>query len=436
MWEDITRKEVQPKLGELEFTYLSGLSLPRLLEEVARIPRNTIVLFLSVARDASGRTFRSPEVAEKVAAAASAPLFAPFPIHFGRGPVGGYMNSFEAVGEQVAAISLRLLSGESPAQVRIGLAPEGRFVADWRQLQRFGLDESKLPAGSDVRFREPSLWESHRILILSACALFVLQSALMLALVLQRRARARAEAETQRRRVELGQASRLALAGELSASIAHEINQPLGAILANAGAAEALLRRSPGATEELRAILADIRSADVRAGEIIRRVRALVTARQAELEPVDINAVVMDVVALLRGEAARREVTVETALEPGLPPVPLDRVQFQQALVNLSINAMEAMSAAPPGKRQLGLRTRAGAEGRVEIAVSDTGPGISDGNLPRIFDSFFTTKAEGTGLGLAITRSIVEAHAGSVHAENLRQGGAQFRILLPVGAPA
>jgi C4-dicarboxylate-specific signal transduction histidine kinase len=277
------------------------------------------------------------------------------------------------------------------------------------------------------------LWREYRWYVAGALLVILAQSALILGLVLERRAHVRAEGEVRHRRAELAQASRLALVGELTASIAHEINQPLGAILANAGAAEAILRRDPAASAELREILADIRRADLRAGEIIRRVRTLVTSRQAEREPVDVNTMVSEVLAFLQGEAKRRGVAVDAVLAPGLPALHADRVQLQQAVVNLCVNAMEAMADRAAGERRLTVRTAVAGNG-VEIAVGDTGPGIHSEHLKRVFDSFFTTKAQGTGLGLAITRSIVEAHDGRVSAENRAEGGALFRMTLP--APA
>jgi C4-dicarboxylate-specific signal transduction histidine kinase len=297
-------------------------------------------------------------------------------------------------------------------------------------MERHGLRLDLLPAGCDVRFLSPSLWREYRWYALGALLVILAQAALIAGLVLQRRGRMRAEGEVRHRRAELAQASRLALAGELTASIAHEINQPLGAILANAGAAEALLRRDPSANAELREIIADIRKADVRASEVIRRVRSLVSSREAEREPVEANAMIREVLALMRGESGRRGVAVEPDLSAGLPTLHADRVQLQQAVLNLCLNAMEAMAECPASRRRLGVRSAA-ADGGVEIAVSDTGPGIRPEHLPQVFDSFFTTKPQGTGLGLAITRSIVEAHRGRLSAENRPGGGACFRIMLP-----
>src|SRR5262249_37219642 len=150
-----------------------------------------------------------------------------------------------------------------------------------------------------------------------------------------------------------------------------------------------------------------------------------------ERQATDINTLVRDVLAFLRGEAERRGAVIDTALASALPDLWVDRVQLQQAIVNLCMNAMDAMDEVPAGKRRLGVRTRAVGDGRVEITVRDTGPGIAPAQLARLFESFFTTKAHGTGLGLSITRSIVEAHGGELIAENRDEGGALFRIVLP-----
>jgi len=305
-------------------------------------------------------------------------------------------------------------------------------MADASKLERFGMSESRLPPGCDIRFRPASLWRDYHWYVIAALLVIALQSAMLAAFFWQRRERHRAEVEVGHRRAELAQASRLALAGELTASIAHEINQPLGAILANAGAAESMLRRGLATDNRLLQILEDIRKDNLRASEIIRRVRGLVTRHEIACEPVDINEIVEDVISMLHGEAARREVTVESALSPALPAVLADRVQLEQALVNLCVNAMDAMVDIPADRRRLLLRTRGLVDGRVEVHVIDKGPGISAEQLPRLFDSFFTTKAHGMGLGLSIVRSIVEAHGGTLRAENRNNGGAMFSFDLPV----
>jgi signal transduction histidine kinase len=217
--------------------------------------------------------------------------------------------------------------------------------------------------------------------------------------------------------------------GELTASIAHEINQPLGAILFNADAAELLLRADPGRVDEVRKILADIRKDDLRASEVVRRIRELLRTRALEREPLDLNEVASGVLDLLRADAARRGVALEVDLAPGLPAVPGDRVYLQQVLLNLFLNAMEAMAETPAPHRRLSVRTARNASG-VEVSVTDAGPGVPPERLPRLFESFFTTKKDGMGLGLSIARSIVEAHGGRIWAET-RAEGATFRFTVP-----
>ena len=239
--------------------------------------------------------------------------------------------------------------------------------------------------------------------------------------------RKRAEEANQK----LAHASRLAVLGELTASIAHEINQPLGAILSNADAAELLLEAGSGRLDEVRRILADIRKDDLRASEVIRRMRELLGKRPLERQPLDLNEVASGVLQLVGGDAARRGVALEIELAPGLLAVPGDRVHLQQVLLNLLLNGMEAMADTPAAQLRLAVRT-ARNDGGVEVTVTDSGPGIPRERLPRLFESFFTTKPDGMGLGLSIARSIIEAHGGRIWAENRPEGGASFRFTMPV----
>ena len=251
---------------------------------------------------------------------------------------------------------------------------------------------------------------------------------LVLAAVVDLTARKQAEAEVSRQRAELAHVARVSTMGELAASVAHELNQPLGAILANAEAAELFLQQEPPALDDLRAILADIRQDDERAGEVIRRMRALLRKRELDRQPLEINSVVEDVLQVVSGDAALRKTAISADLAPLLPKILGDRVHLQQVLLNLILNGMDAMAEQPRERRRLSVRTRPGADGLVELVVTDLGHGIEPDKLPRLFEPFYTTKPNGMGMGLSISRRIIEAHRGRIWAENNASGGAAFCV--------
>jgi PAS domain S-box-containing protein len=240
-----------------------------------------------------------------------------------------------------------------------------------------------------------------------------------------------AELETQRHRDELAHVSRVSMMGQLASSLAHELNQPLGAILRNAEAAELFLQGSSPDLEEVRAILVDIRKDDQRAGDVIDRMRGLLKRREFRWSELDLNSLVEDVAGLLRTDVEARRVKLTLDLPPAAPLVRGDRVQLQQVLLNLVLNAMDAMNGCEAGMRVVAVRVHAAAE-FFEIAVRDTGSSIPEENLKRLFEPFFTTKANGMGLGLAISQSIVEAHGGRLRAENNHEAGATFSFTLPM----
>lgn len=229
----------------------------------------------------------------------------------------------------------------------------------------------------------------------------------------------------------LAHASRLAVIGELTAVIAHEVSQPLNAILSNAEAAQALLKLETIPLDELREIMTDIRADNLRAGEAVRRIRALSKRREMEMQPLQVNGLIEDVLRLISGDASRRHVTARTQLAGELPLVWGDSVCLQQVILNLAMNGMDAMSAVRDGERFLAVMTGRNDDGDVVVTVRDNGPGIPPELITRIFQSFFSTKQEGIGLGLSIAQSIVEAHGGRIWAENNPDRGATFSFTLP-----
>jgi signal transduction histidine kinase len=262
--------------------------------------------------------------------------------------------------------------------------------------------------------------------------LLLIQAVLIVALCVQARQRRHAELNAQRLHSDMTHAARLALAGELTATIAHEVTQPLSAILSNVETAELLLADPQDNAAAITEILADIKRDDLRAHEIIKRLRTLLRKRELNFERMDLNGLIENAVALVRPEAVQRGVAVTMTLESGLPHLEVDPVHLQQVLLNLFINGMDAMHDVPPTRRRLDIHSRHHGAGSVEVAVIDGGLGMTDEQLTRAFESFFTTKEGGMGLGLSIARSIVSSHGGSIGIEQRESGGTMFRITLPI----
>jgi C4-dicarboxylate-specific signal transduction histidine kinase len=293
------------------------------------------------------------------------------------------------------------------------------------------LDERRLPDGCEIRFAERSLWRRYAWQIAAALAIIAAQTMLIVTLLTQRRRRRVAEAEVRKSLSEVAHMNRRVSMGELSASIAHELNQPLGAIRNNAGTAEILIKAQPPRLEEVAEILADIKRDDQRASDIIARIRSLLRKSDFQVREMDLNEAIEQIVKLLGGEASARGVLIQAELAPGLPKVSADNVQLQQVILNLALNGMEAMHDLPADRRLLTIRSRRANDREAEISVADSGAGIAEESIRSIFEPFVTTKPGGMGMGLAISRTIIEAHRGGIRAENSPEGGAVFHFTLP-----
>ena len=245
-------------------------------------------------------------------------------------------------------------------------------------------------------------------------------------------ARKQAELDAQRGRAELSHLSRVALMGEMSASIAHELNQPLSGILSNAAAGQRFIDRGDVDLREVRELLGDIISDGRRASDVVRGIRGMVKKQQLARRSVNLNEVVMDAWRMTSSDALLHSCQLETSLDPNLPAIDGDPVQLQQVLLNLVINAFDAMRDTPASKRKVLIATQSNGDGTVRTSVRDYGVGISEEMRDRLFDPFFSTKTEGLGMGLAIVRSIVESHGGTITAENADGGGTRFEFILPV----
>jgi signal transduction histidine kinase len=246
--------------------------------------------------------------------------------------------------------------------------------------------------------------------------------------------RRQAEEALREAQAEIARATRVTTMGELAASIAHEINQPLAAIVTNSDASLRWLANDPPNLDEARRALGRTIRDATRAGNVIRRIRALLAKDTAEHVKLGLNEAVRDVVALMRSTLQARQVTLRTELAAGLPPVRGDKVQLQQVIMNLIVNGMEAMNGVTDRPRTLAVRSQVAQGGDVLVAVEDAGPGLEPATAERIFDPFFTTKRDGMGMGLAISRSIVEAHGGRLWASPGCPHGTVFRFTVPPAA--
>jgi signal transduction histidine kinase len=287
-----------------------------------------------------------------------------------------------------------------------------------------------LPPGSEIRFRERSLWDNYKWQIISVAAVLLIQAALISILLQERKKRNDAELEARHRMTELAHVNRQATAGELSSSIAHELNQPLGAILTNAETAEIMLNSPSPDLSELKEILADIRRDDLRASEVIHRMRSLLKRMPFETRDIDLNEIMREVFKLISAQASARNIVLELQPSPGALYVKGDPIQLQQVILNLIVNSMDAMAATPDQRTVVG-RTEVNGRSAV-ISISDSGTGIPPHRLNEVFDPFFTTKKQGMGIGLSLERTIVQAHKGRIWAENQTGGGAVFHLSLPL----
>jgi signal transduction histidine kinase len=409
-----------------------GLPVAELQARAARLPRDAAVLYLTTFRDAAGQVHTPRDVARGLATASAAPVYVLFDTMIGDGAVAGLVDPLRRRGERAGELLVAALTGETSAAAAAAAAAAAPLcLADARALARFGLDAGRLPADCNLLHRAPSAWQTHRWAILGAAAVIAAQSLTIGLLLWQRRRWRAAERTVATQRDGLSRLTRLAAAGELTASIAHEINQPLGAILNNADAAGLLLERPGDHRDELRAILEDIRRDDRRASAVIQRLRALLTRREIERVPVSLDAAVDAIAGVLRAEARRRGGRLEFALGAPEARVVGDAVQLQQVVLNLVVNALDATRAqAADADRTVTVATAA-AGGQVELRVRDRGPGVPANDADRVFEPLYTTKADGTGLGLSIVRTIVAAHDGRVTVRPVPGGGAEFVCMLP-----
>jgi signal transduction histidine kinase len=427
-------EELSDYSQKFEFIDLTGLPLDEVKQRVAILPKRTVILYIGINADRT-TVYVSADLIPVLQEVANRPIFVSVETYFGTGAIGGYILSPKHIGQEAGQLALRVLDGEDPSTIPVTASSSLRPIFDWRQLKRWGVDENAVPPGSEIRFRTPSAWEQYQWEILLGLGIILIQSGMLARLFIERRRRHTAEEESRQRIRQVIHLNRTATAGALSASVAHELNQPLGAILNYAETAEILLSQKTPNVAQLKEIISDIRRDDQRASEVIEHLRGLLKQKsETELQTFDLSDTINAAVRILEPEARQRAIALDSAIPTAAFPVRADRVQLEQVILNLIANGMDAVSSCAPSQRRLMIQAIPSGKSDVEVMVSDSGPGIPKDSLKRIFETFYTTKANGTGLGLSIARTIVETYGGRLWAENREGGGAVFRFTLPLAA--
>ena len=381
----------------LQIQYLTTLPLRDLLTELSHLPPWALVFYTTLFRDGAGETFVPLEVVERVSAAANAPTYGFMDQYVGRGIVGGNVTSLSAHGVETAKLALRVLAGSKALGPQVSEVPTNKLLFDWRQLQRWGISESKLPAGSEIRFRKSSAWEQYKSQIFAITAAILAQALLIAWLLRERQYRRRAERTARESFSELTQMNRMATAGELPAAIAHEIRQPITGMVTMANAALRWLSRENPDIGRAQAAMNKVVAAGHQASDVITNVRGLFGKDTQEKTPTDLNTLIRSVLELLSLDLHKHSIENQLTLGEQLPPVVGNEVQLQQVILNLVMNAIESMNSVEP--RILCIKSETTGHNGVRVSIADTGSGISLTNLNRVFKPMFYDQGPRYGNG-------------------------------------
>ena len=441
-WQALQRFE-----DRVEFMWLQGLPLEELTEAVSKLPEQTVILYLVQLQDRAGKTYTPINTLEALSPAANAPMYGLWDTLLGHGLTGGRLETIEGDGFRAAQMGLRILRGEAPVAIPVVDQRHNGAIFHGPELARWNIDEQRLPAGSRIVDRQRSVWEEHGTEIAIAGLVIVLQGLLIIALSLKRRrlkrtrvalqvecdGRAQAEAITLTQQRRLARFSKERALGAMATGIAHEINQPLIAIQNYAQAAKRRLHSDPAQTAKLDELFDKIEQQSGRAGDIIQRIRTLVTSDDAELRPVSLYALLDQVTLIIGVDLERRGCRIDYRPRPDVPEVLADALQIQLVLVNLLQNAAQSMqSLEDKADKRVLIDIDAINDREVQVSVADQGPGIPPDRLEDIFEPFSSDKAGGMGVGLAVCRGIIEAHGGRLRCKPNPSGGAIFQFTLRV----
>jgi len=554
-WLRSARNMFQKHVDRLKFTYMTDVPLSEIQNNVAKLPANSVVMYLPVLEDATEKAYVAVDALSQISEASSVPIYSFYDVVVGHGTVGGYVRSFAVQGKTAAELGLRILRGIPSADIRVIQNKDLGYMFDWRQLKRWSIAEDRLPPGSIIKFKELTIWDRYKGRIIVAIAMILLQALIISFLLYQRRINRKVEqnyrtvadytydweywenpdgslqyispscericgysaqdlmanpsllhdmivpedkaawddhissvqkdlkseeiqfriqrpdgeirwiehacrpvfdhkgknqgvrasnrditkrafyrSETHKLQSELAHMDRLVTISTLTSALAHEINQPLAAMRSYAQAALRFMNKDHPEYDSVRKALQGIVEDNKRAAEVVNRLRDLVKKGPTHKEAIDINSIIHDVIRLMNSELVLRNASITLNLRPGAPVVQADPIQIQQVLINLLTNALDAMDDQPIDRRTITISTKPENLSEIILSISDSGAGIPPDIIKAIFSPFYTTKSTGMGLGLSICKSIIEAHAGKISAENNPNGGAIFSLILPIAS--
>jgi signal transduction histidine kinase len=429
-WRKEIEKQTKPLADRVTFSWIDHLPFDEFLKQAAAMPPGSAIFWELMIVDAAGVVHEGSTPLTDLHAVANAPIFSYDESFFGREIVGGPLLLVADTSRQTAAVGIRILGGEKAGDINVAPVQFARPMFDWREMNRWGISESRLLPGSDIRFRDPTAWQRYPLEISAIAATILLLVGLIGWLIYEHWRRNAAELTARNAMANLMQMNRIATAGEISGSIAHEVNQPLSAISASSAAALNWLRTKTPDIDEIRSALTTISDESLRAGRIVQNLRAMFRKDVQESALVEIDNVILAVLELVHIEMQKHRIEVQTELSGRLPPVVGHEVQLQQVVFNLVINAKEAMQTVTERPRTLNIKSQLNDTGRVQISIEDSGTGISSSDIERVFDPAFTTKATGMGMGLSICRTIIESHGGTIWATRGKTAGSIFSFAL------
>jgi len=430
VWRRALDSEFARFRDRLTFIWSDQLALSDILRRCAELPPRSAILYVTFGTDRQGGAYADDRVLAALHDAATAPLFAAQSVMLGAGIVGGPLMSIDTLSRNAADAALRLLRGAPPGTVTVPPQSPGELVFDWRELQRWRIPQSRLPAGSTVRYRAPNLWSEYRRTILGAAGVLIVQSLLIVGLLYQRRARRTAEIESRRNLSLAADASRRETMSALAGSMAHELGQPLNSMVLNAEALRTLIAADRATPDIIGEIVSDIQAQGFRAGQIVDRHRAMLRNHSLDKKRLDVHRVIDESLALVAHDMQARQVKATVHLCSAPCVVDGDQVLLQQVLVNLLMNAMDAMAGTPSARRRLTISCDVVAAD-IEVSVRDNGEGLRPEVIDRLFTPFVTTKSLGLGIGLTMARTILSAHGGTITGRNNPDGGATFTATVP-----